>query len=100
MAFTNRLLATAFAIGLVHVAAAAEIKVLSAGAVEPGLKAAAAAFQKSTGHEVRLTFNTAPQLQKRIGDGEVHDVVIAPPAVLDQLSSKVGRARIAIGRVG
>lgn len=100
MAFTHSLLATAFAIGLVHVAAAAEIKVLSAGAIEPGLKAAAAAFQKSTGHELRITFNTAPQIQKRIGEGEVHDVVIAPPAVLDQVSSKLEQERTAIGRVG
>jgi molybdate transport system substrate-binding protein len=100
MAFTNPLLAAAFAIAFAHAAAAAEIKVLSAGAVEPGLKAAAAAFQKSAGHEVRITFNTTPQIQKRIGGGEVHDVVIAPPAVLDQVSSKLGQERTAIGRVG
>ncbi len=33
-------------------AMAAEIKVLSAGAVEPGLRAAAAAFHKQSGHDV------------------------------------------------
>ena len=100
MAFTNRLLAAAFAIAFAHAAAAAEIKVLSAGAIEPGLKAVASAFRKSTGHEVRLTFNTAPQIQKRVAEGEVNDVVIAPPAVLDQLSNKLGQERTAIGRVG
>jgi molybdate transport system substrate-binding protein len=78
MAFTNRLLAAAFAIAFAHAAAAAEIKVLSAGAIEPGLKAVAGAFQKSTGHEVRVTFNTTPQIQKRLGEGEIQDVVIAP----------------------
>ena len=40
-----------------HVAGAAEIKVLSAGALEPGMKAAAAEFQKSSGHSVNLAFN-------------------------------------------
>ena len=100
MAFTNRLLGAAVAIAFAHASAAAEIRVLSAGAVEPGLKAVAAAFQKSSGHEVRLTFNTAPQIQKRLGEGEVHDVVVAPPAVIDQLASKLAQERAAIGRVG
>jgi molybdate transport system substrate-binding protein len=83
-------------------AGAAEIKVLSAGAVEPGLKAAAAAFQKSSGHEVKITFNTAPQIRKRVDDGEVMDVVIAPPAVMEEFSKtgKLGQDRADIGRVG
>jgi molybdate transport system substrate-binding protein len=83
-------------------AAAAEIKVLSAGAIEPGLKAAAAAFQKSTGHEVRITFNTAPQIRKRLGDGEVQDVVIAPPALIEEFSGagKLAEERANVGRVG
>ena len=34
---------------------AAEIRVLSAGAVEPGLRAAAAAFKKQSGHDVTIT---------------------------------------------
>ena len=33
-------------------AMAAEIRVLSAGAVEPGLRAAAAAFKKQSGHDM------------------------------------------------
>src|SRR5262245_14695763 len=69
---------------------AAEIKRPSAGAVEPGLKAAASGLQKESGHEVKLTFSTAPQIRKRIADGEVQDVVIAPPALIDELS-KAGK---------
>ena len=89
-------------VAFVHAAGAAEIKVLSAGAIEPGLKAAAAAFQKSTGHEVKITFNTAPQIRKRIGDGEVQDVVIAPPAVIEEFSKagKLTQDRANVGRVG
>ena len=83
-------------------AMAAEIKVLSAGAVEPGLRAAAAAFQKQSGHDVNITFNTAPEIRRRIGGGEVFDVVIAPPAALDEVAGagKVTADRANLGRVG
>lgn len=81
---------------------AAEIKVLSAGAIEPGLKAAAAAFQKESGHGAKITFATAPQLRKRVGGGEVADVVIAPPAVLEEFAKegKIAQDRVTVGRVG
>jgi molybdate transport system substrate-binding protein len=97
-AFLAVIAAAAFA----QAAAAAEIKVLSAGAIEPGLKAAAAAFQKSTGHVVRITFNTAPEIRKRIGEGETQDVVVAPPAAIDEFSKagKVTQDRTEVGRVG
>ena len=84
------------------VAAAAEISVLSGGAIEPGLHAAAAAFEKKTGHHVKITFNTTPQIQKRIAAGETFDVVIAPPAATDQFikAGKVESGGVNVGRVG
>jgi molybdate transport system substrate-binding protein len=83
-------------------AVAAEIKVLSAGAIEPGLRAAAAAFRKQSGHDVNITFNTAPEIRKRIGGGDAFDVVIAPPAALDEFAGagKVAADRVNVGRVG
>src|SRR3989475_9258438 len=83
-------------------AMAAEIRVLSAGAVEPGLRAAAAAFKKQSGHDVRITFNTAPEIRKRIAGGDAFDVVIAPPAALDEFAGarKVTADRANLGRVG
>jgi len=92
----------AYALAFAALADAAEITVLSAGAIEPGLKAAAAAFGKQSGHEVAITFNTAPQIQKRLAGGEAFDVVIAPAAGLDELSraGKVGGDRVTVGRVG
>src|SRR3989454_12604431 len=83
-------------------AMAAEIKVLSAGAVEPGLRAAAAAFQKQSGHGVNITFNTAPEIRKRIAGGDAFDGVIAPPAALDEFAGagKVTADRANLGRVG
>ena len=83
-------------------AGAAEIKVLSAGAIEPGLKAAAAAFQREAGAVVRITFATAPQLRQRVGGGESADVVIAPPALIDEFAKggKLADLRSGVGRVG
>jgi molybdate transport system substrate-binding protein len=81
---------------------AAEITVLSGGAIEPGLKAAAAAFQKQSPHNVTITFNTTPQIVKRIDGGETFDVVIAPPGAIKGFTdaNKVDRGGVNVGRVG
>lgn len=83
-------------------AMAAQLSVLSAGAVEPALVPALAAFERASGHGVSLAFATAPRIRERILAGEVFDVVIAPPAVLDDLAlaGKVSGARVSLGRVG
>jgi molybdate transport system substrate-binding protein len=81
----------------------AEVHVLSGGALEPGLVIAIDAFHKETGNEAKISFATAPEIQRRVGAGETPDVVIAPPAVLDAIvkSGKLeGRARVEVGRVG
>ena len=82
---------------------AGEINIISAGAVEPGVTAAAEAFQKQTGTPVQITFATAPAIRERVGRGEAADVVIAPPTLIDELA-KAGRLdgarRAAVGRVG
>jgi molybdate transport system substrate-binding protein len=83
-------------------ATAGEISVLSGGAIEPGLHSAAAAFEKQTGHHVKITFNTTPQIVKRIAGGDKFDVVIAPPQTLDGFSKegKLEGDRLNVGRVG
>ena len=98
----KRIAAAVIAMVSFTAAGAAEIKVLSAGALEPGMKAATAEFQKTSGHAVKLSFNTAPQIRKRIGDGDVQDVVVAPPAVIDEFAKagRVGQDRANVGRVG
>ena len=79
----------------------AELAVRSAGAIEPGIKAAAAAFEKQTGHSVKITFNTAPELRKRMEGNPAFDVVIAPPAVINDFASanQLATARSSVGRV-
>ena len=81
---------------------AAEITVLSGGAVEPGLHAAAAAFEKASGHKVKITFNTTPQMTKRVAAGDTFDVIIAPPAAIGGFAKdgKVDAGGLDVGRVG
>src|SRR6266849_2777676 len=93
------------ALGLVAAAPAfaAEINIISAGAVEPGIVAAADAFRKETGAEVKIKFATAPAIQQRVGGGEAADVVIAPPALIEELAKAGkldGSGRAPVGRVG
>jgi molybdate transport system substrate-binding protein len=82
---------------------AAEIKLLSAGAVEPGLHKAIERFKQSSGHDVTIQFNTAPQIAQRLQDGYAGDVVIAPPAVLKthaDAGKVVGDRQVVVGKVG
>jgi molybdate transport system substrate-binding protein len=84
-------------------AMAADIKIFSAGAVEPGLVRAVDQFKRASGNNVTVQFNTAPQLAKRLADGETADILIAPPAALDeQIKSGTVSAegRQMLGRVG
>ena len=82
---------------------AAEIKVLSAGAVEPGLHAFEKLAKNETGHDLKIQFNTAPQIAKRLAAGEVYDILISPPAAISA-AAKEGKVladtRVPIGRVG
>ncbi len=82
---------------------AGEVNVLSGQAIEPGLVAATDAFRAQTGHAVKITYATTPEIRRRIGAGETADVVIAPPEALDEFA-KAGKiealARAPIGRVG
>jgi molybdate transport system substrate-binding protein len=90
---------------LFHVAAAADLKVLSAGAFKPVLVALQPAFEQETGHRLLIENDTAGALQKRVVDGETFDVVFSSPASL-QAMAQAGRlanappqplARVAIG---
>ncbi|MGH7835742.1 MAG: substrate-binding domain-containing protein, partial [Candidatus Binatia bacterium] len=77
------------------------ISVLSAGAVQPGLAKVIEAFRRESGGDVEVTFATAPAIRKRLGAGEIPDVLIAPPDVLDELAA-AGKAgeRVIVGRIG
>ena len=80
-----------------------EIKLLSAGAVKPGLARVIDQFRSETGDEVTISFATAPAIRKQLGGAETFDLVIAPPDLLDGLASE-GKAqvgdRVTVGRIG
>src|SRR5262245_37896280 len=98
----KRIMALLAGILLSQPAHTAEITVLSGGAVEPGLKAATAVFEKETGHTVKITFNTSPQIAKRVAAGDAFEVVIAPPAAIKEFAKagKVEDCGVNLGRVG
>ncbi len=100
----KRILAAVLSFGLMcAVSIAADIKVLSAGAVEPGLHAFAGQVKRDTGHDLKIQFNTAPQIAKRLAAGEVYDILISPPAAIEQAikdGKVVAETRVPVGRVG
>ncbi|MFC7474845.1 molybdate ABC transporter substrate-binding protein [Dankookia sp. GCM10030260] len=79
---------------------AAEIKLLSAGAVEPGLATAVAGFRAAGGPPVRIAYATAPQLRERILAGETPDILVAPLALLEELGGRLAGPAVPLGRVG
>jgi molybdate transport system substrate-binding protein len=88
-------------------ASAADLKVLSVGAVQPSLGEVAERFKKETGHSITIQVDTAPGLTKRLTSGETADILIAPPNVVAEAakdgkatpSTKVLMARVGIGVV-
>jgi molybdate transport system substrate-binding protein len=70
--------------------APATLKVLSAGAVKRGVAKIAADFERQSGNTVAVEFATAPEIRRRVAAGEAADVVVAPPAAMDEFQ-KLGR---------
>ncbi len=62
------------------------LKLLSAGAVKRGVARVAASFEQDCGVKVTIEFTPVPEVRKRISAGEAADVVVATPAVLDELA--------------
>jgi molybdate transport system substrate-binding protein len=84
-------------------AAAAEIKVLTAGAFKQVLLMLVPDFEKRTGYKVILENDTVGALTKRIESGEAFDLAVLTPAAVNDLSSKgkfVAGSRTNLGRVG
>src|SRR5260370_26439587 len=67
-------------------ASAAELKILSAGAMQPGLNAAAEIFFDKTGELAKIAYDPATVLGKRVAGGEVADIIVASPAIIADLT--------------
>jgi len=84
-------------------AAAADINVLSAGAVRAVVSAVSETFAKETGHAVKGTFGTVGVVRQKLAAGEPADVVIATDVAIDELAKQgtvVAGTRTDIARAG
>ena len=96
------LLVVALAVGARH-AEAAELQVLSAGAMRSIVTELAAAFEKETGNSVKLTFGTVGALKAKLADGAPADVAIMTQEAMQEMARQgavVEGSWTAIGRTG
>jgi molybdate transport system substrate-binding protein len=98
--------AAALAVGSIAFAApaaAAEVKVLSAGAMKEVVLAVVPEFEKQTGHKVSFANDTVGALRRRIEGGEGFDVTVLTPAAIDDLAKKgkvAAGSRVNLAQVG
>jgi molybdate transport system substrate-binding protein len=85
-------------------ATAAEIRVVSVGALQSALKPLGADFTKQGGDQVNYTFTNPANLKKVLGDGQYDVIIAAVPSIeeLDksgglQAGSRVKAVRVGIG---
>jgi molybdate transport system substrate-binding protein len=65
---------------------AAEIKVMSAGAVQSMVEALGSEFAKASGHKLNLNFGTVGSLAERLKNGEKADLVILSRSAITELN--------------
>jgi molybdate transport system substrate-binding protein len=66
-------------------AESAELKVLAANGIQAVVEDLGPKFERATGHKLVITFSTGGATVKRVQDGEVANVVIAPKPGIDRL---------------
>src|SRR5882724_11344821 len=97
------LAAAAFLAVSASLARAAEVKILTAGAMKAVVLELVPAFEKETGHKAVVNNDTAGGLSKRILGGEAFDLVVVTPGVIDDLTAKgkvAAGSRASVARVG
>src|SRR4051794_20559612 len=87
-------------------ASAAEVKILTAGAMKAVVLELVPIFEKQTGHKAVIDNDTAGGLTKRIEGGEAFDLVVVTPGAVKELAAKgkfagsgVNVARVGVGVV-
>jgi molybdate transport system substrate-binding protein len=97
MSQTIRFLATAFSLAASVLAAessAAELNVLSAGAIRGVLQELAPAFEAASGHKLKIEYATPNVIEQKVAADEAIDVAILTKPRIDKL---VGQAKIVGG---
>ena len=96
-------LVTMVALACTGSALAADIKVLTTGAMRGVLAEMVPQFEQQTGHKVTIDNATAGGVAKRIEDGEAFDVALNTPAHLEALAGKgkiAAGSRVDLAKVG
>ena len=96
-------IAAALAAFLAPAAGAAEIKVIASNAVREPHRELIPLFEKETGHRVTVDWGGTVDIVKRVGGGEIADVVIIPAARIDDFVNQgklAGRIDLAKSGVG
>ena len=86
-------------------AEAAEVRVLSVGAVQNAIRELAADFTKETGHTIVFTIGSPAVVTEKIKAGETHDAVIVSEPAMDRLDkdgivNPESRVRLALTGMG
>jgi molybdate transport system substrate-binding protein len=82
-------------------AAAADLKVISAAAVEEPFEKLSADFTRESGHKVQSTFGPVGAMQTKLKGGEKADVIVLSAAAMEELDkagSLVPGSRVDLGR--
>jgi molybdate transport system substrate-binding protein len=88
---------------LVDVASGAELKVIGSPGTRAPYTLLMPGFEETTGNKVTTTWGGVNEITKRVGDGEIADVVMIPAAQIDDLI-KLGKiapdTRVDVARSG
>src|SRR5262249_53326464 len=82
---------------------AAELKIFAGGGMTPALNELAPAFEKASGHKLKITYGTTPNLIKMISAGESFDAGVVPVDVMKDSGARakfVSGPTIDVARVG
>lgn len=98
-----RFVAAVALLSSISIADAADMKILTAGAMKAVVLELVPAFEKETGHKAVVDNDTAGGLARRIQGGEAFDLAIITPGVINDLAGKgkiVAGSRVNVARVG
>ena len=92
-------------VSLAGMAAAADIRLLSVGAVQNAVRPLAADFSKDTGHKIVFTVGSPAVVAQKLKDGEIFDAVIVSEPAMDRLDKEgivnpESRVRLATTGIG
>jgi molybdate transport system substrate-binding protein len=82
---------------------AAELKVIAGGSMTASMNALAAPFEKASGHQLLIHFDSTPNIIARVNSGTPFDVVVVPVDVFKDAAAKARFApgpTVDIARVG